>query len=281
VATELTRIRITADDLGWSEAVNEGIALAAGEGVLSAVSVLVTGPAFGHGIDVLRAASRDAPRPSIGLHLDLTDFRAVAEPRSIASLVDDDGRFRRRSRRLMLALLLGAARREHVARELGAQLARLRAAGVSPGHLDGHRHAHLFPGLAGVVARFAGEHRLAFVRAMPLASPRGVTAGAMPERLALAMLWSTLAGHLPLPSTAHSVALAGLAEGRALEADWVVNAVHAARPGLTEIVTHPGLPESGTVGRAAGHDRSLDLAALRSPALRAALAAPGVELVHG
>ncbi|MBK7974363.1 MAG: ChbG/HpnK family deacetylase [Deltaproteobacteria bacterium] len=276
------RIRITADDLGWSPEVNEGIARAVRAGTLSAVSVLATGPAFESGVGLLREALAGRPpgSVSVGLHLDLTDFRAVAEPAAIPSLVDGEGRFRRRSRPLMVALLTGAARVEHVALELAAQLGRLRAAGLAIGHLDGHRHAHLFPGLSGVVAGAARE--LAFVRTMPLRDPRPIAPAALPERVALALLSARLVRALGARFGARpSDAIAGLAEGRTLESDWIARTVRAARPGLTEIVTHPGVADSGTVGRSRGHDRSLDLAALTSPDLADALAERGVELVRG
>ncbi len=277
------RVRITADDLGWSREVNEGIALAVRAGRLSAVSVLATGPAFEHGVEALRAAlAEQTPRTtSVGLHLDLTDFRCAAEPATIASLVDGEGRFRRGSRALMVALLLGAARVEHVAREVAAQLARLRGSGLSVDHLDGHRHAHLFPALALAIA--AAARGLAFVRTMPLADPRPVALAAWPERRALALLSARLVSQLRARPAAPraSDAIGGLAEGRALERDWVAHAVRAARPGLTELVTHPGVANAGTVGRGRGHDRALDLAALTSPVLAEAFAASGAELVRG
>jgi len=268
--SEPVRIRITADDLGWSEEVDDGIALAADAGALSAVSVLATGPSFEHGVKVLRNR-RDL---SIGLHLDLTDFRAAAPRDAVSTLVDGDGRFRRRSRRLVLALLLGAVRREHVEREIGAQLARLGAAGLRVRHLDGHRHAHIFPGVpaAALAAVRSLSLELAYVRVVPASSPRGVAPHALPMRTALVALSRAFEPIFTASTTARPSALAGLAEGHALERDWIANAASHATSGLTEIVTHPGLETSGAVGRAASHERATDLAALRSPALRELIA---------
>ncbi len=274
MSTAPKRIRITADDLGWSEAVNRGIARALDSGRLSAVSVLATGPSLAHAPGLLHG-SRGV---SIGLHFDLTDFRCVAEPSDIPSLANSDGGFRRRSRRLAIALLLGAVRREHVARELEAQLDRLAEAGLSPQHLDGHRHAHSFPGLAHGVARVVCARGLGFVREVPLSSPRGVRVAAWPERCALAALSAAVGRRVDLPRASRASALAGLAEGKPLEPDWVAHAVSRAAPGLTEIVVHPGEADAGSVTRTGTHDRSLDLTALLSPALGYALRSPGVEL---
>lgn len=274
MATATKRIRITADDLGWSESVNHGIARALGAGRLSAVSVLATGPSLAHAVELLRG-TREV---SIGLHLDLTDFRCVAAPARIPSLAEADGRFHRRSRRLAIALLLGAVRREHVFLELEAQLDRLAEAGLAPRHLDGHRHAHSFPGLAHGVARVVRARGLGFVREVPLSSPRGVRVSAWPERCGLAALSAAVGRSVDLPRVARASALAGLAEGAPLEQDWVAHAVSRAAPGLTEIVVHPGEADAGSVTRAAAHDRSRDLDALLSPALADALASPGVEL---
>jgi predicted glycoside hydrolase/deacetylase ChbG (UPF0249 family) len=65
-----------------------------------------------------------------------------------------------------------------------------------------------------------------------------------------------------------------------LTATDLVRYLRTLRQGVTEIMTHPGFPASPVPGWAASarYDRAAELAALVSPASRAALGDPGIRL---
>src|SRR5947208_2424224 len=62
------RLIVNADDFGLSAGVNRGILEAHVAGVVTSASLMVNTPAFA----VAAAAARQAPRLSVGLHLNLT-----------------------------------------------------------------------------------------------------------------------------------------------------------------------------------------------------------------
>ena len=143
---------VNGDDFGYSEAINAAIVRCHDEGVLRSTSLLVNCPAT-------RAAlvlARSRPTLGVGLHVNLTEGVPVLPPREVPTLVDRRGRFRSLLPQLG-GLLRGATNLDEVERELRAQFAILLDAGMRPTHLDGHLHAHAFPGVLDIVVRLMGE----------------------------------------------------------------------------------------------------------------------------
>src|SRR5947209_10797608 len=159
------RLVVNADDFGLSPGVNDGILEAHAAGVVSSVSVLVNAPGWEHAV----AALRGTGSLGVGLHLNLTAGEPVSEG---TALVDaHTGRFHGLAG-LVTRALTGRIDPDCVAEECGAQLARLRAAGVRVTHIDSHRHVHALPGVWAPVVAIARAHGVAFVR-VPVARGEG------------------------------------------------------------------------------------------------------------
>ena len=112
---------INADDFGQSSAVNEGILKAHRDGIVTSTSLMVRWPAAAEAV----AAAAEFPALSIGLHLDLGEWRyAGGEWRALYQVVDSDTE----------AL---------VHQEIQSQLEQFRSlVGHDPTHLDSHQHVH-------------------------------------------------------------------------------------------------------------------------------------------
>src|SRR6266478_9087095 len=80
---------VNADDLGWTDGVNRGIVEAFHRGIVTSTSLLANGGAFAGAVE----AARSAPGLGVGLHLNLSDGLPVANPESVASLLNRDGEF--------------------------------------------------------------------------------------------------------------------------------------------------------------------------------------------
>jgi len=127
---------VNADDLGLSEAVNEGIFAAHEGGIVTSASLMVRQGA------AAAAAQRTGEHPglAIGLHLDLGEWNYEAGEWTLAySRCDSDDP-------------------EAVEAECRAQLERFRALlGRDPTHLDSHQHVHESEPVAGVAEALAAE----------------------------------------------------------------------------------------------------------------------------
>ena len=127
---------VNADDLGWTEGVNDGIFEAHLGGVVSSATLMVNAPGAAHAAAAL--ARPELAGLGVGLHVQLTGGGSpTLPPHEIASLVDECGRLPRRPDGL------AGARADEVLAEAEAQLARFEElVGRSPTHVDTHHHAH-------------------------------------------------------------------------------------------------------------------------------------------
>jgi predicted glycoside hydrolase/deacetylase ChbG (UPF0249 family) len=121
---------ITADDWGLSPAVNRGIVELVREGVVRRVSILAGGEHLRERLGELLATDAQ-----LGLHFNLTGASIAPSPAAFF--------VRWMRERELVGVIRG---------ELAAQLAALRAAGITPSYVDGHHHVHLVPGLLAAVA---------------------------------------------------------------------------------------------------------------------------------
>ena len=85
----MKRLLLRADDLGYSEAVNYGIAKTVREGLIRSVGLMPTMPAARHGLALLEGMDI-----CLGQHTDICIGRPAADPALIPSLVDETGMFK-------------------------------------------------------------------------------------------------------------------------------------------------------------------------------------------
>src|SRR5215831_16969412 len=149
---------VNADDLGWTAGVNRGIAEAHRNGIVTSASLIANGAAFDDGVGVARAL----PAMGVGVHLNLSDGRPLSQ--GVPSLVDEQGKLTGGPKQLLIKLARRRLKLAEVEREWNAQIERVRAAGISPTHLDGHKHVHMLPGLFPVALRLAKRHLIAAIR---------------------------------------------------------------------------------------------------------------------
>jgi predicted glycoside hydrolase/deacetylase ChbG (UPF0249 family) len=133
-----------ADDFGFTRDVNEGIVHAHRHGILTATTLMATGPAFDHAV----ALARENPELDVGVHLVLVGSNGY--PPTVARLV-------------------ASLARMPIYDELARQVRKVVEAGIRPTHLDTHKHTHLLPPVLEAVARLSEEFKIPWVR-RPLAS---------------------------------------------------------------------------------------------------------------
>ena len=256
---KMNAVIVTADDLGISPGVTQGILEAHREGVVRSTSLLVTFP----GAEEAATLARAERGLEVGLHLDLVGGRPVTDPAKIPSLVDADGAFHTLGE-FGTRLFSGRVRLAEIATEVRAQVAQAREWGIEPLAWDSHRHTHLLPPASRVVAVVARQEGVRYLRR---ARPPRLAATAKAQLLGAATL---VAGVLQrgIPGNDWFVDLTAL---RA-RPDPAAVALYAAYRGLGEIVAHPGRPDDAL--RATGDSVVLrrfdDLAILTDPLLKSA-----------
>ena len=250
-------IVIHADDFGETVAITNGIRRGIEGGVLTSTSVMANMPATTYALERFPAL---AGRASFGVHLNLCEGRPLTRA---SSLVTEEGGFHPK-RFLIRRALSGKLSLADLEREISAQIALVRDAGVAVSHVDGHKHLHQLPivstAVANVLPRFGiGRVRLTRVRRLA----RLGKAGTLLRELA-AWRAARIFRRAGLQSPVRMVDLADILNqglGRRRPPSLV-----DAR-GVVELCCHPELP-SASAPKPSSHQRSQELEYLLSAHFR-------------
>ena len=273
----MRQIILNADDFGRHALINEAVRRAAADGLGE--------PAFAEAVAIAKAT----PALGVGVHLTLIDGRPVLPPEEIPSLVDDAGRFRPDHTAFARDYLAGRVRRADIRRELAAQIAKVRAAGIVPDHVDSHQHLHVLPGIFPLVLDLAEAAGIRAVRIprVCVGEGNGFLSGGLGDIVGRLGLY-TLAGLARRQARRRGFAtpdfFAGLVAGAAVTSGYLARLVAELAAGLdgtTEVMLHPGM-ESEMLASITGwqHDFRAEYDALVSPETRRAFAAHEIETVN-
>jgi len=285
----LKSLIVNADDLGWTEGVNRGIAEANRNGIVTSASLLANGVAFALAVEL----ARTSPGLGVGVHLNLSDGQPVAPPELVTSLVNNKGTFQGGPENLLMRLGRRKLALEDVEREWDAQIEKVRDAGITPTHLDGHKHVHMLPGLFEIALRLAKRHGIGAVRvALEESSLRTALSAGTKKRGSVVMRQGVQARGLKLLARdAREIAeragiatadyFCGIAQTGELTREGVTQLLKSLPEGTTELMCHPGyldaeLEKSPTRLQ---KSRETELAILTDPGIRNLVASQGIRLI--
>lgn len=275
---------VSGDDFGAAVEVNDGIVRAHRDGILTQTSLMVTGDAAAHAVELARAN----PKLAVGLHLVLAQGRPAASPRDVPELVRADGAFRdtpiRNGLRYAWAYVRRAGRRQLV-REIEAQLAAFARTGLVLAHVDGHLNMHLHPMVLPILLELAPQYG---IRAMRLSRESLGAALGYDRRHALRKCFEGLAFHVLARRAAPRLRAAGIVSSERVfgmhqtghvDERYLLHVIATLPPGVSEVYAHPATAQAAAMARyQAGYDHEGEIAGLTSPRVRAALAREGVGL---
>jgi hopanoid biosynthesis associated protein HpnK len=280
---------VNADDLGWTEGVNRGIAAAHRNGIVTSASLLANGAAFASSV----ALARSTPGLGVGVHLNLTDGAPVAPRELVASLVNAAGEFEGGPEGLLLRIAKRDVALREVEQEWDAQIEKVREAGIQPTHLDGHKHVHMLPGLLEIALRLAKRHGIGAMRVAHEASSlraalstgddlhttvvlkQGVQARGLKLLARDAREQAERAGI----STADY--FCGIAQTGEMTREGVARLLRSLPEGTTELMCHPGYADEdlqNTATRLQG-SRQTELEILTDVGIRNLVASQGIRLI--
>ncbi|HXJ04139.1 MAG TPA: ChbG/HpnK family deacetylase [Candidatus Acidoferrum sp.] len=280
---------VNADDLGWTEGVNRGIAEAHRNGIVTSASLLANGAAFQSGVEL----TRTTPALGVGVHLNLSDGEPVAERELVTSLLNERGELEGKPENLLLRLARRSVSLEEVEREWDAQIQKVRDSGIQPTHLDGHKHVQMLPGLFEIVLRLAKMHGIAAIRISHEESGlRAALSAGAKQHGSVVMKQGVQARGLKLltPDAREKTERAGLAKADyfcgiaqtgEITREGVLRLLEILPEGTTELMCHPGyvdaeLAKSGTRLQAS---RQKEVEILTDTEVRNLVASQGIRLI--
>lgn len=265
------RLIVNADDFGLSPAVNEAVARAHREGILTSASLMVNADACTAAVSM----TKDHPRLGVGLHLVLVCGRATLPHHEVPGLTSAAGDFSQHPVSTGLRYFLRRDLREQLRREIAAQFARFRETGLRLDHVNGHLNLHLHPTvfrltLDPAVTRQCRCWRLTRDR---LRLNVRLADGAWAYRLSHAAVFALLSAwarpQLERCGIRHTAHVFGLLQNGRVDEDYVLRLLPRLPPGDSELYSHPSLTEFRH-----------EFEALVSRRVRAAVQAQGLELIR-
>jgi len=226
---------VNADDFNSDEERNRGIVEAAEKGIVTSVSVIANLPFHAESVSKLKAVFGSR----IGVHLNLT--KGVPITRRATTLVDETNQFFKKKNAWRRALLHQYDLKE-VEEEFAAQISRLRELGITPDHLDGNNHLHVFPGIAEVTARLAGDFNIKKIR-LPLEkfqTPRHYFQPKAFKKYFFGLLAKRVAFMFKSFGLFSPEHFAGIQFPRISEIESLLKFFRKLPPGITELMCHPG-----------------------------------------
>jgi hopanoid biosynthesis associated protein HpnK len=279
---------VNADDLGWTAGVNRGVAETHRNGIVTSASLLANGAAFVEAVDL----ARKTRGLGVGVHLNLSDGPPVATREAVPSLVNDSGEFEGGPDGLLLKIATRALSMREVETEWEAQISTVRAAGIEPTHLDGHKHVHMLPGLFDIALRLAKRHGIGAIRVSHEASNLRAALSTGALRAAVVLKQGVQARGLKLlardareQANRAGVSTAdyfcGIAQTGELTKEGVARLLRSLPEGTTELMCHPGYADEAlrkTATRLQG-SREKEVEILTDTAIRNLVASRGIRLI--
>ena len=280
---------VNADDLGWTDGVNRGIVEAFHHGIVTSTSLLANGAAFAGGVE----AARSAPGLGVGVHLNLSDGPPVADRETVTSLLNNDGEFVGGPENLLLRRARRGLSLAEVENEWDAQIQKVRDAGISPTHLDGHKHVHMLPGLFEIALKLAKRHDIGAIRvSLEASSLRAALSSGSKQNAGVVMKQGVQARGLKLlardareQAGREGISTAdyfcGIAQTGELTREGMEQFVKSLPDGTTELMCHPGYADAALqkTPTRLQDSRQTELRILTDTGIRNLVASMGIRLI--
>jgi chitin disaccharide deacetylase len=271
---------VTADDFGLSKFVNEAVEFGHTRGILTAASLMASGPAFG---DALGRARR-LPTLGVGLHLTLVNGRPILPPAQIPGLVGRDGRFFDDPVKVGVKLYFSRDLQRQAEAEISAQFNRFRESGLVMDHVNGHLHFHMHPVVARILTQLTPAFGSPPIRIplepalfLAMAEHRWMRLSTWLFRL---LMTRPLRGRATAAGSAINDHVFGLCDSGAMNEARVLALLQHMPEGVSEFYFHPATERwSGPDNLPASYQPEAEFAALTSSAVRAKVAEIGAKLI--
>ncbi len=265
------RLVVNADDFGRSQAVNEAVARAHREGILTTASLMVNEPFAEEAV----ALARLNPGLGVGLHLVLVCGAAALSAKEIPQLADGRGQFSENAVAAGWRYFASARCRAQLRLEIAAQFERFRATGLRLDHVNGHLHLHLHPVVFGILMENAERWGIRAVRLTDdrLGLNARLASGRWGYRLSHAAIFRALSARarpvLERKGIRHTDAVFGLLQNGRVFSEFVGKLLRVLPAGDSELYSHPSLDQFRE-----------EFEALINPANKTLAAELGIQLIR-
>ena len=121
---------------------------------------MITGPAVDHAIE----KAKIYPKLNVGLHLVLTNGKAILDPSEIPELINSVGEFRTSQFYSGIKYFFSIKTRKQLKKEIRAQFEAFSKTGLKLDHVNAHNHMHLHPTIFNLIIEIGRDYDLTAIR---------------------------------------------------------------------------------------------------------------------
>lgn len=237
---------VSADDFGFHKGINEGIAKAFREGMVTSVNLMPAGEALEDAVRLIK----ELKIGEVGAHLCLTETAPSLEPGRIPTLVANGNRFYKDHNAFFINFLSKKIEPFQVYLELKNQMGLVKKTGARITNLSSHEHIHMIPDILDIFVRLAKEYDIPAIRCLRTEShpaPFGVRR--LFRKAVVSFFEKRMSGILKRYGVAATDHLAGFLDAGRIREDNLLVILDNLGEGTTELVTHPGFLSPGIMDR--------------------------------
>jgi predicted glycoside hydrolase/deacetylase ChbG (UPF0249 family) len=230
--------------------------------------------------DAVRIA-RENPGLGVGIHISLVGERCVAPAEKLRGFAAKNGSLPRSYGVFIQSFLLQRFSIAKVRTEIEAQVSKVLAAGITPTHIDSHQHLHMLPGIFEVVLAAAQSIGIKTVRIPLEQHSRSASLARRLQIRILSLFCKHNAKMLAWSEGRFANHFHGLGNSGNMTESKLLSTLDRLKPGINEIMMHPGLRDSETAARYAWNYRwDEECAALMAPKVRKRIEESGIRLAN-
>jgi len=248
---------INADDFGMTRGINRAVSECAHFGMLRSATLIANGEAFDDAVKTVK----ELERFGTGIHFALNGFKPLLPEDKLCGLVGPDGLMPSGPGELLIKIAARKTLLHGIKKELFAQAEKVFDSGITPTHFDSHKHVHIIPAVLDILIEIAERfsvkwmrepfeagtqwsflsdlepgQRAVFVKQFALARASTVTRPIFRSRIRKAGIQT--------PAGLYGISPTGL-----LNEKIIRRICRMLKPGLSELMTHPGFVDAELVRR--------------------------------
>ena len=272
---------VTADDFGIRPEINAGIIKGHKDGIITSAALLVNGMATNDAVQL----SEENPNLEVGLHLSLVEGYCLSGGQS---LVDREEYFPGRSclhrqwRAFLAAFLRRRISKIELKNEMRIQIETFLRARKSIPFLNSTQHVHLLPSIQDIVLSLCEEYGIRWVRVpLPGEKMNFSIRGLQLEILKWFGKKFVNRAQRSKINPSFPDTFLGFEESGNLSEQQILDLIEGLKPGVTELMTHPGHESPFLRARLNGYRNfswESELQTLVSPAIRDRIEARNIQL---
>lgn len=273
---------INGDDFGYSSAVNRAILQAHQQGILTSTSLMVNERAADEAVQLARAT----PSLAVGLHLVLVLGRAALSSAQIPHLVDAQGKFTNNPFVAGVKYFFSSVARRELHAEMRAQFEKFVATGLPFSHVDGHTHLHMHPVIFDELIQLCEEFGVKRIRVVKgeMRLSLSLDSSRLPLKFVNGIVFNLLGRRCEKKLRGRDFVVPekvyGLLQTGNLNEDYLLGLIPQMAHAISEIYAHPLAPDAEEWNARENPRGAIELQALLSPRVRAALQNAGFALIN-